>query len=174
MPTLTTSNSYVTYTEYQAYCDLTGTTPVQQTVIEPKLIQATLAIDRRFGGRFIGRKTSPTQPLQFPRSSTYLRNVDSPEGFYTTDMDGNYRDLNVVPDEVKQATCEAAAGLLSGANFYTQDGPTVTEETKKVDVLQTTKKYQGQWQQKTDLMFTLETILRPLLLPAATRVKFTA
>jgi hypothetical protein len=174
MATLSTTNSYVTFADYQEYCDLTGRTPIAQATIEPKLIQGTLALDRKYGGRFMGRKQSATQPLQWPRSATYARTIDVADGVYTQDGDGNYRDFNTVPVEVKQATCEMALGLLSGEDVYTQDQPMVTEDIKKVDVLWSTKKYQGTYQPKSQLVFTIDLILRPLLLPAATKVKFVA
>lgn len=174
MPTLDDTNSYVTYAELQDYCDLTGRTAPAQASVEPRLIQATLYVDRKYGGRFLGRKVDSDQPLQWPRAATYTRTIDLPDGFYTQDADGNYRDFNVIPREVKEATSEVALGLLTGSNVYAQDSAAVTEETKKVDVLQTTYKYAGNWQPKNQLDFTVDLILRPLLLPAGPKIRFTA
>jgi len=131
-------------------------------------------VDRLYGGRFMGRKTQATQPLAWPRSPTSFRNIDLPDGMYSVDADGNYRDLNVVQPEVKEAVCEMALAFATGYTPYVQAAPAVTEETKKVDVLQTTKKYDGAFTPKKPTDFTLDLILRPILLPAGPKVVFTA
>lgn len=172
MPALTSSNSYSTYAEYVDYCDLTGRTPVEQTLIEPSLIQATLSLDRKYGGRFIGRKQSATQPLQWPRSPVGSRTIDTPDGLFFTDADGNYRNFNEVPVEVKQATCEIALGILDGNDLLSQESPTVTEETVQLDVISTTTKYNAAYQSKTPMTYLTDVILRPLLAPTATTIKF--
>lgn len=174
MPTLTADNSYVTYAEFQAYCDLIGRTAPAQDVVEPRLIQGTLALDRKYGARFLGRKTDSTQPLQWPRTPSQDRMVNNTDGLYTVDAEGNYRDLNTIPPEVQEAVCEVALAMPTGFTLYSQDNPAVTEETKKVDVLSTTYKYAGPFAVRSATDYTIDLILFPILLSSATKVVFTA
>lgn len=173
MPAISTSNSYVTYAELQTYCDLAGKSTPAQSVAEPRLIQATLAVDRKWGGRFIGRKMQANQPLAWPRSPSTRRNIDTPDGFYSVDQDGNYRDLNQTPKEVKDAVCEMALALLSGKDLYSAPAPAITEATDSIDVLQSTYKYAGQHEEISSFDYLIDVILRPILLPTQTTVKFT-
>ena len=172
MPALSTSNSYVTYAEYATYCDLIGKTPGEQATVEPKLIQSTLALDRMFSSRFLGRKLAAEQPLQWPRIATTERSINLPDGFYSMDADGNYRDFNQVPTEVKQATCELAFSLTDGTDPYVQPQPGVLEETKKVDVIEKSVKYAGSYNVQEQWEYKLAIVLRPVLLPTATRIRF--
>ena len=103
---------------------------------ESAIKRATVAIDRLF--MFTGTQTSSTQALAFPRNGE-----------------------TTIPKAVQYATAELAAQMLNGFDPYTAPEPVVTEETVKVDVIQTTKKYAGAY--AADSLYKLRLILGSLV-----------
>ena len=94
---------YVTAAEATSYHAARGNTAWTGTddVKNAALIRGSAAIDAKYGGKFTGQKTGErSQQLAWPRELW--------DGTYVTDQDG----FDIMPDEIPQeicdATCEAA------------------------------------------------------------------
>jgi hypothetical protein len=107
---LATSESYVSVAELKAYRPRGGLTLPTATdeALELALIRATAAVDALFASRWPGSACSADQALEWPR-------------YDALDARGYEIDSEVIPQAVKNATCEAAlielaeAGALSKA-----------------------------------------------------------
>lgn len=152
------TNSYVDEAYAAAYTEEQGLSPVSAA---SALIQASTAIDRIFGARFIGYKTNSTQKLAWPRVPTTEQ--ETPNGFYFVDSLGNIRDYSVVPEEVLQATVELAILIEEGTDIYAQPQANVVEEKTKIDVLETSFKYVDVGYKVVPL-YKINLILSPLLI----------
>ncbi len=128
---------------------------------QTSLVQATMALDRLYGSRFIGRKAQLDQKLAWPRIPT-SSDVSVSDDWYYTDSFGNYRDFNSVPAEVIQATVELAVLLEAGFDLYAQPEPLVLELKEKLDVLETQAKFASPRRDEGNL-YKINVILAPLL-----------
>jgi hypothetical protein len=102
-------DTYITLADAVTYIDAFVEPGGGADLSESDLRQATLALDRLYGGRMHGRVTSSQQPLQFPR-------------------DGS----DIVPACVAQATAELAYLTLNGLNPYTQPAAATTKTSFEV------------------------------------------
>lgn len=151
------TNSYVDEAFASSYIEEQGLDPVSNAA---SLIQASTAIDRIFGARFIGYKTNSTQKLAWPRIPTGAQ--ETPDGYYFVDSQGNIRDYSVVPEEILQATVELAILIEEGTDIYSQPQANVVEEKTKIDVLETSFKYVDVGYKVVPL-YKINLILSPLL-----------
>lgn len=154
------TDSYISVADAAAYCELAGLDSLGVDTAESSLKQATLALDRLYGARFIGLKEQLSQALAWPRRPTTAQ-VDSSQDWYVVDSFGNYRDFSGIPTEVKQATVELAVLIEAGTNPYVQPEPVVTTETVEVDVIKQSRSYQAGY--RTDPLFKVTAVLAPLL-----------
>lgn len=154
------TNTYVTELEAVDYISLVAGTPLSDP--EALLKQATLALDRIYGGRFIGRKMTSTQLLHWPRNPDG-RMSSNEEGFYFIDSDGNFRVYTETPTEIKQATIEIAMMLDAFVDVYAQPEPRVENEQTQIDVIKISKTYKQSGGYAVDALHTISLILRPLL-----------
>lgn len=156
------TNSYVDQSEADTYCADMGLDSVTDDQL---LIRATKWIDRTFANRFLGIRLGNTQALNWPRSPA--QDVYFAQGLYVSlDSDGNYIDLNTIPQAVKEATVEVALMLQDGSDPYSQPAPAVIEEHSEIDVLKSSKKYSSPFKPSTagDVdLYKIELILRPVL-----------
>ncbi len=94
------ANSYVTEAEFDYYCDSLGKDPDDGDV-EQALVRGTQAIDARYRARYPGtRAEGRDQSLEWPRTEA-------------TDINGFDIDEDEIPQEVKDAVCEAALRELT-------------------------------------------------------------
>lgn len=107
---------------------------------EIPLKQATLAIERIYGGRFIGTPTEPDQALHFP--------ID---------------DATDIPAAVEQATSELAF-LIANDEFdpYSQPGGAVKKRDVKVDVIDISLEY-GDKAAASNPLYKIDLVLAPYL-----------
>ncbi len=92
---VTSANSYVLEDEFDEYCDARGTTPATGDA-EAALVRATQFIDTTYRTRFSGTKVNGRdQALQWPRTGA-------------TDDDAEEIEDDEIPQEIKDAVCEAA------------------------------------------------------------------
>lgn len=108
---LSTANAYVSLDECIEYCALRGLTfgisPSGDS--DAAIIRATEAIDAKYRGRFPGyRVNGREQSLEWPRISAY-------------DYEGNLIAADEVPQEIKDATCEAAVREFATAGSMMPD-----------------------------------------------------
>lgn len=151
MPLTLAVDTYITEEDAETYCTAYGLSALDDG--ETYLRQATVAIDRLYGGRFIGTRTEITQTLQWPRTVT-------PEG----DVYGNARDFSAIPIEVAQATAELAVMLEADAlDPYAQPDPLVKSKTETVDVISEQIEYSPGVPYRLEPMHKITTILAPLL-----------
>jgi len=114
-----TANSYASLAEAAAYHAARGNTTWTgaDALKEAALIRATQWLDGRYGDQWPGvRRYLRAQALDWPRADAY-------------DRDGTYVDLETIPPEVVQATCEAALRELVAPGSLSPD---VTPGTAKV------------------------------------------
>jgi hypothetical protein len=123
------ANSYVTVQEFRDYWSDRGVEFTTKTdeEIESSLVIATQYIDINF--RYIGRKSTNNQKLQWPRTYAY-----NPEGYV----------YSGIPDEIISATCEAGNFALIGENLFATAEKGVTSKTENVGPVQTTYQYRSQ------------------------------
>jgi hypothetical protein len=157
-------NTYCTEAEAAEYIDLVGGDELSDA--EPLLKRATMAIDRLYGAQFIGRKQNTTQALQWPRTG-YGVPIAYDQGYYTTDADGNPRDLNVIPLEVKQATIEMAM-ILDAEEYdpYTQPEARLESSSVQIAVIKVDSTFKSGTGYAADPQYKIRLVLRPILEPA--------
>lgn len=95
------------------------------------LMQATIWIDQNYGTRFVGLRSSSTQPLEWPRAFAYDR-----EGY----------EITGIPLALKRATAEMARRWLEDKTQFQPDvaaGSNVTQDTVTVGPITISKTYGG-------------------------------
>lgn len=105
------ANSYATETMADDYFDARGNTTWTDSTDdkEAALIRATQAIDALYRGRWPGyRSNFRSQNLEWPRTNAY-------------DTEGNIIDSDEIPQEVIDATCEAAIRELATSGSMIPD-----------------------------------------------------
>jgi len=147
------ANTYVTAAEMTTYCEgrLNSTAWSATPAQEPALVEATRELSML---DWIGSTASETQSLAWPR--LYVRNPDSSAG--------NEFDSGVVPQRVKDATCELALQFLRGGTTDISVMPSTEGVIEKtVDVL--TTRYASPREQKTGLRRypSVYRFIRPML-----------
>lgn len=100
-PGASTAESYVSVSDFQAYCqkvgyDLAGKADAE---LEQALRRGTRGIDGLYGPRFIGAPVTVSQALEWPRIGAVWRGAELPD--------------DEIPQKVKDAACEAAWRELS-------------------------------------------------------------
>lgn len=106
-----TANSYASLVEASAYHSARGNTTWtgSDALKEAALIRATQWLDGRYGDQWPGiRWKLRGQALDWPRVEAY-------------DRDGTYVDIETIPPEVVNATCEAALRELITPNGLSPD-----------------------------------------------------
>ena len=127
-----------TYVELEAATQYIADFGGGETLAEADLKRATLAMDRLYGGHFMGVKTNAAQPLEFPRDG---------------DTD--------IPTALQHATIELAMLMVNGLDVYAQPDPLVTKESVVVDVIEKSVEYASPT--ATNKLHKVQLILRPLL-----------
>lgn len=140
------TDSYSTIAEANAYLALDDRAIPDDTYGENLLKRATQAIDRIYGHRFIGQRTS-TNPLHWPRDLAAYSNTN--------------RYLEKIPTELKQATAEMAVLIDSGIDPYEQPTPASRDESVSVDAISVSSTYVAPFTEKP--LYKVELILKPLL-----------
>jgi hypothetical protein len=120
------SNSFVTLVEAQAYMDgrlnasaWSGASPADQNIA---LIEATRELNSR---TWAGTRTTSTQALQWPRS--WVEDPDAPLGGVV------YYNQSVIPQRIKDATCELAFQFLNyGTTDLAASDPTLNVKSKSI------------------------------------------
>lgn len=143
---LPNANSYCEVDFFRDYwsdrgVDYTGKTDEE---LQGLLVQATQYIDRSY--RYIGRKLTKDQSLQFPRIYFY-------DGTF-------YKNL---PIEIKLATCEAVKVIIDGGELFSNVSDLVTEKSEAVGVIKTTYKYQTASQVGKKVYQSILTYLRDFI-----------
>lgn len=137
------ANSYATEVEFIAYlatrlhvhagATVTGTTCTEQEKIA--LIEATRDLTL-LEGKWEGQKMTLTQALSWPRQ--FAINPDAPEIIGIRDIALLYYGTTVVPDRMKNATCELAlAMLVAGTSDLVAVDPRLQVHRKRIDVIET-------------------------------------
>jgi len=134
-----TANTFVTAAEMTTYCEgrLNATAWSATAAQEPALVEATRELSML---RWKGSTASETQSLAWPR--LYVQNPDSSAG--------NDFDSGVIPQRVKDATCDLALQFLRAGTTDISIMPSTEGVIEKtVDVL--TTRYASPREQKTGL-----------------------
>lgn len=105
------ANSYCSTTFADAYFEtrLGSSSWASATDPEAALIQATRILDYNFD--WTGYRHSSTQSLGWPRDF-----VPHPDSRWIT-LDGQYIDNTVVPNQIREATCEMAYFLVTNGGY---------------------------------------------------------
>lgn len=130
-PGSASANSFVTLAEAQAYVDgrlnIDNWTAASTDNQNRALVEATRELCNR---DYVGRRVDATQVLEWPRF--FAVNPDAPLGGVT------YYGTTVVPDRIKDATCELALQfILAGTTDLASLDATLNTRVKTVDVLTT-------------------------------------
>jgi hypothetical protein len=145
---LANSNAYIAVQTFKDYHKDRGNvlenssgTPFTNAQIEDAIVKASDYMDRRFRGRYVGRRknidrssdTPDAQRMEWPRIQAY-------------DLAGAYIDEDSIPIEISEVCAEYAFRALSAAlapDPVTADdsGRAVVEITQNVGPIETTTKY---------------------------------
>ena len=128
--------------------------------LQTYLNRASIYLDRLFGDQYIGIRSNSVQQLYWPRTVTS-----------TYDSLGNNRDDFdgiIYPLELGLAATELASKLFNEQfDPFIQPDPALLEESKQLDVMKTTKKYDVPYAK--DPLYALKLILKPLLRTTTTK-----
>lgn len=114
------ANSYITVAEARAYASTRGLSlPVADSEVEQLLISAMDYLES-YRDRYQGRKTSPSNPLQWPRVGVVLDGAPWPS--------------DAIPVELKSAQARLAVEAQTQQLFVSSDGREIIKE--KVDVIE--------------------------------------
>lgn len=160
------TDSYISLSDARAYAVSAGlaTLPLLDADAETLLKQATTALDRIYGGKYLGMKATIEQKLLWPR--TFAGMVPHGTGewpYILVDSDGNPRDFSGIQPELGYAEVEMASMLQAGTDIYTQPLPFVSMERNKVSALEQEKQYVGAQGYRSDPLYKVALILRPIL-----------
>lgn len=158
------TDTYITLADARDYANDFANSQLPQNDVEAEKIlkQAAVALDRIYGARYLGRKSTSSQPMYWPRTfDTGME--DYSDGFMVKDSDGNPADLSNYPVQLGYAQVELALLSLSGTSVYTQPAPAIISESKKLDVLEKQLQYANSNGYKEDYLYKVSLILRPLL-----------
>lgn len=87
--------------------------------------------------KYVGSRTTTTQALSWPRQ--YARNPDLPALVSVQDLSQLYFDDDIVPQRVKDATCELALEFVkAGTTDVASRDPNANIQQKTIDVISTT------------------------------------
>lgn len=117
-PGAANADSYVTLVEAAAYFTARGiaTWTGSDTVKENALRLGTSYLDNAYRGRWIGLTATATQSLAWPRVDG-SRSLSSGCTYPLTDENGWEIAIDVVPQQIKTATLEAALLAMSGVTL---------------------------------------------------------
>lgn len=105
---LADANSYVSETDFDAYCDDRAISPTSGDV-EAALVRASASLDGAYRAQYPGYRTNTrVQGLEWPRTAAY-------------DYEGNLIPEDEIPKEVTQATCELAVRELASPGSTAPD-----------------------------------------------------
>lgn len=149
-------DSYISLVAARAYATLMGLDlPAVDVDAELVLKKAAIYIDRLYGHRFIGNRTT-TIGLYWPRTVV---------SYY--DSSGNYRsDLTYtsVPLEVGQAQVELAAMMYTNEfDPFVQPEPRLKSEQVKIEGIETKVEYADAFGYNANPFYKLDILLAPLL-----------
>lgn len=161
-------NTYISLVDARAYIvdnAILTELPSVDAECERLLKQASKALDRLYGNRYLGFRQIATNILYWPRVFADARPHGEGEFRYIiTDSDGNARNLYGIPYELGQATVELALMLENGEDIYAQPNPFLTKEINKVDTLVAEREYKNTGNlYSIDPRYHIKLILRPLL-----------
>ena len=146
-------NSYVTVDEVAGYADthFYTFTSSQRTNIRQFIFRAMDYVES-YRDKFQGRKTSPTQPLQWPRQGVVLDGIAVAE--------------DVIPDEIKEAVSICSIEMIQGFDPNRPLRPLDDAETSSnvggAVVTSVSDRYLNEWG-LADQLPHVEALLKPLL-----------
>lgn len=136
-PGASDANSFVTAAEMTAYCEgrLNASVWTASAAQLPALVEASRDLTYL---NWIGSRVNDDQALAWPRA--YVPNPDAPYDDETLTLDDIvYFDEDIVPDRVKDATCELALQYLkAGGTDIAMPCPSYGIASKQVDVISVT------------------------------------
>jgi hypothetical protein len=137
------ADSYISVADASTYHTNRGNAAwaaaASDAVREQALRNATAYIDGHYRQRWKGQPVYPTtQPLEWPRVGVKVVDqqqyfYDVPPSFYDSALNG-FLGITVIPQRLKDATCEAALRALAGPLAIDTETGIVRE---KIDVLET-------------------------------------
>lgn len=160
------TNSYISLVDAQTYAAQNGLTlGANDAATETLLLQATTAMDRIYGNRYLGQKQTEGQPLGWPRLVSNYQNphYEGEWSYVTVDSDGNPRDFSGLQPETAWAQVELAALQQAGTDPYAQPNPTLKRLKQKVSSLEEDKEFANAQGFQVDPLYRVTLVLRPLL-----------
>ena len=170
------TDSYISLADARTYVAANGLTPLPlvDADAEALLKRATTTMDRVYGAKYLGSKALMTQSLAWPRFVGTGYPHSTGESLYVTiDSDGNPRDFSGLQTELGQAETELAVMLQAGVDPYVQPDPLLSMERNKVSALEQEKQFKNPQGYRTDVLYKISLILRPILVLSIGQVSIT-
>lgn len=170
-------DTYISLDDARAYVTANGLAPlpVDDTDAENLLKQATTALDRLYGNKYLGQKSSMTQPLAWPRivTMTPIPYYAGEWPYVTYDSFGNPRDFSGLQPETGYAQIELAKLIQASVDIYAQPAPRVIESRNKVATLEQAQKFAGSQGYSEDSTYKVGLVLAPILRNAGASIPIT-
>lgn len=160
------TDTYISLADARAYvaANALAALPTDDTDAEDILKRAAVAVDRNYGNKFLGQKASITQSLAWPREFASAQPHGTGEWLYQNyDSDGNPRDFSGLQPETGYAQVELAVLINGGTDVYAQPDPFLSQLRQKVSSLEEEKQFKAAQGYRTDPLYRITLILRPLL-----------
>lgn len=140
---LTNSDVYVSVAAADVYFSSRGLETWDGTTTEKEvaLRRGRQYLENAYRGMFKGVRTNRTQALSWPRMATVAYNASVVGVIY--DEDGWYINSNEIPQQLKDANCEAALLVLTGATLEPTliRGGAIKRKRVKAAVVETETEY---------------------------------
>ena len=170
------SDSYISLADARTYVAANGLTalPLLDADAEALLKRATTSLDRLYGAKYLGSKCSMSQLLAWPRFvGTGYPHGPGESLYVTIDSDGNPRDFTGLQPESGQAEVELAVMIQAGTDVYAQPDPFLSVERNKVSTLEQEKQFKSAQGYRSDALYKIALILRPILVSSTGQVAIT-
>jgi hypothetical protein len=173
------TNSYISLVDARAYVAQYALPPlpVVDADAESLLIRAASAMDQVYGNQYLGNKVTSTQQLGWPRDNFGdMGNYPKFEGEYyyiQSDSYGNPRDFSGLQPETANAQVELASKMQVGLDPYEQPTALLSQYRTKVASLEEESTYKSPVGYRTNPLYKISLILRPLLRNSAGNVAIT-
>ena len=163
------TDTYVSLVDARSYVTKFGLTPLptDDAAAEQLLTQASYSLDRLYGNRYLGTKSTTAQTLAWPR--LFANAAKNPHGsgewlYQTYDSDGNARDFTGLQPETANAAVELAVLIQAGESVNAQPDPALIYKRVKADTVEKEIHMAATSKYVTNPFYGVELILRPLLI----------
>ena len=162
------TDTYISLADARTYITRMGLTalPTNDAAAEQLLTQASFNLDKLYGSRYLGTKSTLAQTLAWPR--LFAQGASQPHGtgewlYQTYDSYGNARDFTGLQPETGQAATELALMIQAGDDINAQPVPRANFIKQKLNGLEEEIHTTDSNSYQENPLYTILLILGPIL-----------